>query len=86
MYVRTSKKHEKDGVQYADTCKSKFHQNKLRPRGIDHKAREAPSDYRNSDLAGMVAINKFWIASSQLGFVLELADLIISKAIKTCPF
>ena len=86
MYVPTIKKHNKDGVEYADTCKTKFTKNKLRHWGFDHKAREAPSDYRNADLVGMVAIKNLWFGSNQFGVVLELEDLIVSETIKECPF
>ena len=87
MYVPTIKKHNKDCVEYADTCKTKFTKNKLRHWGFDHKAlSEAPSDYRNADLVGMVAIKNLWFGSNQFGVVLELEDLMLNETIKECPF
>ena len=86
MYVGTIKKHESNGVLYSDTCKCKFTKNKLRHWGFDHKARETPSDYRNTDLVGMVAIRSFWFGSNQFGVCLELEDLMMSEHIKECPF
>ena len=86
IYSPVIKKHEKNGQEYPDSCKTKFSSGKLRVWGFDHMPREPPASYKGCDLVPLVSVKNFWFSGNSCGLVLELTDIMVREVTSSSPF
>ena len=86
LYQSTIKKHEKDSQVFPDTVRCKFSVGKIKHWAWDHKAREAPVEYKNCDLVPMIQVKNFYFGTNQVGLVLEVSDMLVQEQVRECPF